>query len=48
MHDVLPNFGKHRGPDSVLAYTSINIKVRNNAIKSSEFVRDLVYAYLIS
>lgn len=48
MHDVLPNSGKHRGPDSVLAYTSINIKVRNNATETSEFVCDRVYADLIS
>lgn len=48
MHGVFPNFGKHRGPDSVLVYSSINIKVRNNATETSEFVRDLVYADLIS
>lgn len=48
MHDVPPNFGKQQGPDSVLAYTSISIKVRNNDTKGSEFVCDLVYTDLIS
>lgn len=48
MHDVPPNFGKQQGPDSVLAYTTISIKVGNDATKANEFVCDLVYTDLIS